>query len=105
MRVHACACVHICLCAPQGLKGVAVVQGVDVQSDEQVAGMAEALEGGGTFDVMVNNAGYFWEQEMLRVSCTGCDPVYPGCSPCIRAAAPRASGRRRRSPTCRRPSS
>lgn len=49
----------------QGLKGVAVVQGVDVQSDEQVAGMAEALaaEGGGAFDIVVNNAGYFWEQE------------------------------------------
>jgi NAD(P)-dependent dehydrogenase (short-subunit alcohol dehydrogenase family) len=43
---------------------VAVVQGVDVQSDEQVAGMAEALaaEGGGAFDIVVNNAGYFWEQ-------------------------------------------
>jgi len=49
----------------QGLEGVAVVQGVDVQSDEQVTGMAEALaaEGGGAFDIVVNNAGYFWEQE------------------------------------------
>eukprot|EP00964_Phaeocystis_antarctica_P085608 scaffold54104_cov56-Phaeocystis_antarctica.AAC.4 len=31
----------------------------------QVTGMAEALaaEGGGAFDIVVNNAGYFWEQE------------------------------------------
>ena len=43
----------------QVLKGVAVVQGVDVQSDDQVAGMAEALaaEGGGPFDIVLNNAG------------------------------------------------
>ena len=47
------------------LKGVRVVTGCDVTRDEEVAAMVAKLtaEGAAPFDVLINNAGYFWEQE------------------------------------------
>jgi len=42
------------------LKDVFVVTGVDVASTEAVGSMAESLKDGKPFDVVINNAGYFY---------------------------------------------
>ena len=40
-----------------------VITGIDVTNDEQVAGKMIEEVGGKQLDVVINNAGYFWEQE------------------------------------------
>ena len=40
-----------------------MISGVDVQIDAHVASMVSQLEGAEPFDVVINNAGYFWDQE------------------------------------------
>jgi len=50
--------------ALDALPGVTVHTGIDVTNDDQVAEMARGLaESSAPFDIVVNNAGYFWEQE------------------------------------------
>jgi short-subunit dehydrogenase len=43
---------------------VSVMTGVDFTSDEQVGEMAATLASGAAFDIVINNAGYFWEEEV-----------------------------------------
>ena len=45
------------------LPDIRVINGIDVQNDAHIASMVAQLEGAEPFDIVINNAGYFWEQE------------------------------------------
>ena len=48
------------------LPDIKVITGIDVQNDAHVASMVSQLEGAEPFDIVINNAGYFWEEEVAR---------------------------------------